>query len=42
MKALDKPRYLKESRELYASLDIEKLMEEPNNAEETRKIKLID
>lgn len=38
MKSIDKPRYLKESRDLYASLDVEKLIKEPNNAEETQKI----
>ena len=38
MKAVDKPRYLKEAKELYASLDMERLIKEPNNIEETQKI----
>lgn len=38
MKAVDKPRYLKEARELFVSLDTEKLIKEPNSPEETQKI----
>jgi hypothetical protein len=38
MKAEDKPRLLKESRALFSSIDIEKLIANPNDLEQISKI----
>ena len=38
MKAKDKPKYLKEARELYSSLNMKRLIANPNDAEEIKKI----
>lgn len=38
MKAIDKPRFVKEARELFSTLNMEKLIKDPNDINETQKI----